>query len=485
MSKKKKTAAAPEPKASIDNSPSGSASEAAERYSKVWVTDGAWITGVIGVITIIALAYFYSAFGTLRNGIFLFGDKIVDGHNEGILAALGILALVMVAAETFRLWRFDKSQFLQRDPMVVRGELGAFFLKCLKNYLLLVLLFWICKIAYHSLNEYGFRAGARYYQPWFHTLEILWKVFLIGGLPYILLTRAFKHNEQADKKDLATLTEKCLAYFLSRIPLFGHLRQNFDINDKRAVLGLAVKFFFAPVMTVFFYDNFNNLVNNFDYLRGGFIHHITNGTYTSDIFGNDLGNLSTAFIFTIDVGLAWVGYIVSSRWVDNQTISAEPTVFGWLVCLMSYPPFRVMGGWFLSGPGETLYTQLPNQTLVGIFGGMMLISYFIYMLPTIWFGVRFSNLTHRGIIRKGPFAIVRHPAYASKNFAWWCVGFPVAIYACVDQSLTVGLTYIGGLIFLTAIYYFRAITEERHLSFDPDYVEYCKHVKYRFFPKIY
>lgn len=457
---------------------------ALDRYQQPWITDGAWISGITGVVSIILLAYVFSKLDILKQGFGWIEGTADQFKYQGMLLALSIITVSMTVVELIRLWRFNPNTFICKDPLVEAGNYNAFFWLCMKHYLLLLMLFWLCKIGYHSVSEYGFRANNRYYQPWFYTLDVLWQLFLVCGLPYILLTRAFKYNPEADKKSLTTLTEKCL--MLPVFKLFGaqRLKPKFNINDKRAALGLAVKFFFAPVITIFFFDNFNNLVNNFDYLRDGFVSHLTHGTYTRKVLGNDLLNISTAFIFTIDVGLAWVGYIVSSRWVDNQTVSAEPTLLGWLVCLISYPPFRIIGGWFFTGPGEKLFMQLPNQMLVGVLGCMMLISYFVYMLPTIWFGVRFSNLTHRGIIRKGPFSVVRHPAYAAKNFGWWCVGFPVAVYACFTSGLTVGLFYIAGLVFLTGVYYLRALTEERHLSFDPDYVEYCHHVKYRFFPKL-
>jgi len=32
------------------------------------------------------------------------------------------------------------------------------------------------------------------------------------------------------------------------------------------------------------------------------------------------------------------------------------------------------------------------------------------------------------------------------------------------------------------IYYMRAMTEEKHLEIDPDYLEYKKKVKYKFIP---
>jgi protein-S-isoprenylcysteine O-methyltransferase Ste14 len=88
------------------------------------------------------------------------------------------------------------------------------------------------------------------------------------------------------------------------------------------------------------------------------------------------------------------------------------------------------------------------------------------------FGLRFSNLTNRGIIARGPYAWIRHPAYVSKNIAWW------AENARSFSSL-------WQIIFLAAwnyIYYLRAVTEERHLLRDPDYRAYCQKAPYRFIP---
>ncbi len=454
------------------------------RYQRAWVTDRAWICGLAGVFAIILSAFVFEAYNVLNNGLWLFGWQLTDTRNEGMLAALVIVALVMSLVELGRLRRFYAGEFIQKSPLLQKRDHSGFITECVKHYLYLLLLFWLARYGYHTLQEYGFKANHRYYQPWFVTLEFLWTLFLWAGLPYILLTRAYRHNREADRKDLALLAEKVVKFLLVSLRIPGIKKPSFAIEDKRAALGFAVKFFFCPVMTVFFIDNFGTLVNQMDYLTAGFIRHFQNGTYSWELAGKDFGNISTTLIFTLDVGLAWVGYVVSSRWLDNMTISAEPTWLGWISCLISYPPFRIMGGWFLTGPGEKLYQNLPFPPLVGIFGGMMIISIFVYMLPTIWFGVRFSNLTHRGIIRKGPFAIVRHPAYAAKNFAWWCVGLPVALYVMFTSSFSMGVFYILGLVFASSIYYVRALTEERHLSMDPDYVEYCQHVRYRFIPKV-
>jgi protein-S-isoprenylcysteine O-methyltransferase Ste14 len=453
-------------------------------YQQPWITDGAWITGIAGTLMILAMGYYFGITQAHLHGLSFLDGSLVEEKHAVMLIALGTVAAVMVAVELFRLATFKQYVFIRKDPMLEQGRVVQFFAESLKTYLLLLVLFAFCRWCYHSLNEYGFRPQNSYYAPWFYTLDVLWQLFILAGFPYIALTRAFKHSPADDKKDLATLTQKCLTYLLASIPQLRHLRPEFNIDDKRAARGLAVKFFFAPVMTVFFFDNFSHLQNNIDYMLSNAIPAMQNGSYNYDIFGRDIGNILSNIIFSIDVGLAWCGYVVSSRWLDNTTVSAEPTVMGWLVCLISYPPFRVIGGWFLSGPGEHLYSQIPVDGLVTLFASLMMFSYFLYMLPTIWFGLRFSNLTHRGIIRKGPYAVVRHPAYAAKNMAWWFVGLPSAIYAGYTQGFSTGLLYVAGLILLTTVYYARAITEERHLSFDPNYREYCNHVRYRFIPGV-
>src|SRR5258708_5983980 len=92
----------------------------------------------------------------------------------------------------------------------------------------------------------------------------------------------------------------------------------------------------------------------------------------------------------------------------------------------------------------------------------------IYVWSTCSFGVRFSNLTNRGIITEGPYRYFKHPAYLSKNIAWWMMSVPFisqhnildAIRACICLLLT------------NLIYGIRAWTEERHLLRDPAYQTY-------------
>jgi hypothetical protein len=48
----------------------------------------------------------------------------------------------------------------------------------------------------------------------------------------------------------------------------------------------------------------------------------------------------------------------------------------------------------------------------------------IYVWSTAVFGLRFSDLTHRGIITNGPYRWVKRPAFLTKNLSWWMISVP-------------------------------------------------------------
>ena len=103
---------------------------------------------------------------------------------------------------------------------------------------------------------------------------------------------------------------------------------------------------------------------------------------------------------------------------------------------------------------------------------IIIFLYTIFVWGTVALGVRFSNLSNKGINGRGPYGFIRHPAYASKNIAWWFE----------HMQYMKGGSNILPLICWNIVYTLRAITEERHLMKDPAYRAYCKKVKYRFIP---
>lgn len=488
MSKNKKKGSPTNP----DSTASSSVEDAPVSYNSNWITDRAWISGLVGALLVVIVAIYLNQAGALKQGIVLLGHQVTDSRTDTTLYSLFFITAAMFFVETIRLWLRSPNDFFQLSPDIKSGRYLKFFSDSLFNYLSYLAILGFCILIYHSANEYGFQKvkpplyEGGFYKSWFRFLDIIWAIYLWCGLPYVLITRAFKHDADSDKGEMSTTFQKIVVWAISRIPApsLKEMAPTFVEKDKKVSRGFIVKLFFTPLMTVFFCDQFPHLIDNVGYLAQGLPESIARGTYTHVRFNRDFFNISIALIFSIDVALAWCGYVIASRWADSQTASAEPTMIGWLVCIMCYPPINNLMGWYYAAPGEKQVLRFENQWFTSTFTGMMVLSYIVYMSATVFFGVRFSNLTNRGIIRKGPFAFIRHPAYASKNFAWWCVMFPAVVYNASNTGLGVAAAQITGLIMMTGFYYLRAITEENHLMADPYYREYCKHVKYRFIPGV-
>jgi protein-S-isoprenylcysteine O-methyltransferase Ste14 len=190
--------------------------------------------------------------------------------------------------------------------------------------------------------------------------------------------------------------------------------------------------------------------------------------------------LGTYFLFAMDTTVALIGYATSSRLLDTHMRSAEPNAWSWFVTLICYPPVSlvleplVWGSLVTSYPAG-FFERAPVFSLVVSF--FMLVFLAIYTYASLCFGLRFSNLSNRGIISSGPYALVRHPAYITKNLGFWLGAIPPVL---------AGHYYVlAGLLLLNFTYYLRAVTEEQHLLKDEVYRQYCAQVPFRFLPKIW
>jgi hypothetical protein len=435
----------------------GRVSSTARTESGRWITDRAWVCGAAGALTTLLLAWWYNTTGALENGLSLFGHQWTYERRDTLLAALVIIAGVMLLCEFFRLWKWEGRGFFNIDPDLSRGRYVHFAGNALINYFLNLGLLAFVILFFQTAGEYGYMNQSPYYQPWFRFLELAWYYYgpglwmegqglgLFLGVPYVILTRALKHSPDSDRRDMVILPAKVLGWVVSQLLRVPSLRPEFGDYERKAARALLVKVFFGPLMTVFFCDQFAHLVSNVGYVFNWIPQAIATNSYTHNQFNNDVFNISIAFIFSIDVALAWCGYVTSSRWVDNQTASAEPSMLGWMVCITCYPPFQMFLGLYYAAPGEREVLLFDSQWLITFFTGLMVMSYIVYMAATLWFGVRFSNLTNRGIIRKGPFAVIRHPAYASKNFSWWIVMFPAIVWNATHTGLWLAFLQIVGL----------------------------------------
>lgn len=178
------------------------------------------------------------------------------------------------------------------------------------------------------------------------------------------------------------------------------------------------------------------------------------------------------FMFVTDVAFATAGYILTLRPLDSHIRTANPYAAGWTAALICYPPFLLMGEGgpldYHHGTADWSYWFGGLPWLLPLIGAVLVVLTAIYAWATIAFGIRFSNLTHRGILTHGPYAFTRHPAYLSKNLFWWISGLPfLATTGWVDAFRNAAV-----MACVSGVYYWRAKTEERHLRLDPAYQEY-------------
>jgi protein-S-isoprenylcysteine O-methyltransferase Ste14 len=179
-------------------------------------------------------------------------------------------------------------------------------------------------------------------------------------------------------------------------------------------------------------------------------------------------------MFMIDVQIAMVGYLVTMKPLDAQIRTANPHLAAWVAALMCYPPFILMGGggvldYHWNG-AEWPHWLEGHTTLLWIWAVALVILTGIYAWATVAFGLRFSNLTYRGVLTNGPYRFTRHPAYLSKNAYWWLAGLP---FLTTSHSWVDAIRNTALLAMVSGVYYWRARTEEKHLlAEDAKYREY-------------
>jgi protein-S-isoprenylcysteine O-methyltransferase Ste14 len=249
---------------------------------------------------------------------------------------------------------------------------------------------------------------------------------------------------------------------------------------KQAGLALLLKFFFAPLMINWCLshagDMANSVVHFFDGLR--------DGQGGRALFDNSLFWACFQLILFVDTLLFTLGYIVEAPALHNRIRSVDPTFFGWFICLACYPPFNDFTSRFLEWQSSD-FPHFQNSAVHFAANIALLTSLAIYSWASLSLGFKASNLTNRGIVSRGPYAWVRHPAYAAKNLAWWIGALPNLYLVFAGGNAKAAAYALLALCGWTAIYALRAITEERHLLLgDNGYAQYMSRVKWRFIPRV-
>jgi protein-S-isoprenylcysteine O-methyltransferase Ste14 len=182
-------------------------------------------------------------------------------------------------------------------------------------------------------------------------------------------------------------------------------------------------------------------------------------------------------MFFVDVLFASVGYLCTFRLLNLHIRWAEGTVLGWLACLVCDAPFwdTISKNYlpYVEGEHGWGYWFGPATTFGSVWAVLVLLVIAFHVSATVIFGIRFSNLTNRGIITNGPYRLSKHPAYISKLTAYGMIWLPFLNPTSWEDALRNTLLF-GGCAY---IYYVRAKAEEAYLMNDPDYRAYADYIE--------
>lgn len=399
------------------------------------------------------------------------------------LKALGVISTVTsslmfsIVAVTFVVMLiseyFLKRRFNRINSITVKYEsLSKSNLYILKSSLIRFLaLFLPFLIFYLLVHNHGYFIKSTLFKPTREFFDYLLYILLIIGIPYSFLTLKFRGSKRYEFADYALLTIIGISSLFKSLFMASY-EKKFHKNRrvKKIWLLYLVNFFFLTLMARFVVSEFQGFEKELFKITSdafsGYTWYAQFKTWFLVIFH---------LIFTVDVSIAVIGYSFASRWLGNRTRSVDATMSGWVVALLCYPPLNsAFTNQFIGYHGMDTYQLITNEYALAVILSFVILFYFIYVWATIALGFKFSNLTNRGVVDIGPYKYVRHPAYISKNFSWW-----------LDSTFV--LTNIWASVALAmwnVIYILRAMTEERHLKMDKEYLEYTKKVKYRFIPKV-
>lgn len=259
----------------------------------------------------------------------------------------------------------------------------------------------------------------------------------------------------------------------------GLRRPGFSRDDQVAVLATLLKMFYGPLMAMSLLGYGVGVAAH----GQGLLAELGTGEAFRTMFDRHGFWFLMRLILIVDVLCFTLGYLVELPRLDNRIRSVDPTWLGWTAALLCYPPLNQVTGAIL-GSQVSDFPQFNDPTLHLALNLLLLALMAGYASASLALGFKASNLTHRGIVSRGPYALVRHPAYLFKNLAWWIGAIPM-VSAAFALSVFDGVQALASVIGWSMLYVLRALTEEDHLrSVDGDYAAYAARVRYRFIPGV-
>lgn len=294
--------------------------------------------------------------------------------------------------------------------------------------------------AYHAIEL----LGTERYKPARVLMDLALPSLILIALPYICLVNRIERGPK----------DECYA-------VGNGLLNRSDPVDWPAIgeffKGWFIKAFFFPLM-------FWELLASTAYFERSLF---AEGDQAAYVYG-----ITVASIYFMDVCIASAGYLATFRLFGWHIRSSNPHPGAWIFTLVCYYPFfgpvyRAL----LDYKDDYVWSDwlADNPLLFIVWGGAIILLKICWIWSIAPFGLRFSNLTNRGIITDGAFSLTKHPSYISKNMFWWLIHIPFISQIGTVDSLTSCLQ----LVAINMIYFIRAKYEERHLSEEPRYVAYA------------
>ncbi|MFZ1985256.1 MAG: isoprenylcysteine carboxylmethyltransferase family protein [Desulfatitalea sp.] len=373
-------------------------------------------------------------------------QKYFSTFSAGIFLLLSIaVPIILAEALIFKSYKHEETDLDFRHGG--RPDLKRVLIKLFGLYVSMLMI----GACYYIYPEYS----THFYKNYFQLLKYLIPGTCILAFPYIYILDKYL----LDKED---------SNWHAGMFFLGQTRSVDKEILKNHILGWFVKGFFLPLMFSFFIQNIGTFQNQT--IAAAVYELFTKSPYT-------FYHTMITLIFTIDLAYVSVGYIMTFRIFNSHIRTVEPTFLGWFVALACYHPFwNQINAMYLSYNKDNLnfdgwLSDYPHLLIA--WGVTILLSLVVYVWATIQFGIRFSNLTHRGIITNGPYKYCKHPAYVSKNLSWWLIAVPFIS----NESYVDAIKNCLLLANVNLIYYLRAKTEEAHLGRDKTYQQYMAYMK--------
>ena len=313
--------------------------------------------------------------------------------------------------------------------------------------------------------------------PHFNYITVL-GIYYIG---YIITALPVLLKNPPQKSRSITIINYFIRQFKNNLPLEKRLN-NFepDTEEKQAFTILFIKAFFGVYCLSLLCNKYiPHLGYDIDFIKEMFSHIGRTGFVQ---FIDDTADMWLTLMFTVSTFIFAISYLTEHRIFKNEIKYADTTPAGLLSCLMCYYPLILITNQILPMNAQNI---IPIEKL-----GLRITLYFLVIIVNLGsliailrLGTKAGNLTNRSIVTTFPYNIVRHPDYTMQMFYVILTAIPFYFMNSINIfDKIIGTLGIIGWLF---IYYLRAITEERNLIKDSEYLNYTRKVQYRFIPKIF